>query len=161
MCTLGIWVVRWNHWMEVEVVELVVGGSFSDITEDGWIPCESTLWGTFRWTYKAPHCTTTVTSYTTPQSFSLFSIPSLSFSLLIHSLFSSPSLSGLRLSVPPKPPYQHVWLMKKGNVCRNSIILTCWWQGERWGGGGLLEKKKQRKEEKNSTLVKRHSMKCN
>lgn len=39
------------------------------------------------------------------------------------------------------PPYQHVWLMKKGNVCRNSIILTCWWQR---GGGGAGEKETEK-----------------
>lgn len=101
--------------------------------------------------------TTTITSYTTPQSFSLFSIPSMSFSLLTYSLLSSPFASVcfyFFFSVPSlslgsawvsllNPPYQHVWLMKKGNVCRNSIILTCWWQGGCWRKRNRERKKKK------------------
>ncbi len=96
---------------------------------------------------RALHCSTSVTSYTTLQDHSLsLCLPFIQCLLL--SLFFSPFISlcsclllffsqnpfslslGSWLSLL-NPPYQHVWLMKKGNVCRNSITLTCWWQRER------------------------------
>lgn len=115
---------------------------------------------------RALHCSTAVTRYTTPQDHSLslcfpfiqclflslfilsFHLPLLlSTSLYFIFFLSTLSLSGLRTRVSLlNPPYQHVWLMKKGNVCWNSIILTCWWQRERDRGG--VEKEKQRKTEK-------------
>lgn len=150
-----------------------------NLTEPCWIPCESTWRDTSRWTFpEIKHCTAAPPSLVTqlhkitvflcfpfsqcfflsPYSFSPFiSLRSCLFLFFYISLslcVCSPWVSLLNL------PYQHVWLMKKGNVCRNSIILTCRWQRKREIEGGL-EKEKQRKEEKNITLVKRHSPKCN
>lgn len=119
------------------------GRAGSDLTEDGWIPCESTLWalsGELTKHRTAPPPSLVTQLHSLSLCFPFLQCPFLSLFILSFHL----PLSGLRLSVPPKPPYQHVWLMKKGNVCRNSIILTCWWQRERWGVGGAGEKETEK-----------------
>jgi len=120
-----MWVVRWNHrWWGEGVV-------------DGWISCV----GHFQVNLQS---TALHHSYTTPQSFSLFPIPSMSLYLLIHSLFSSPSLS-----------QGSSWVS-----LLNHLISTCdWWKRvtcagiqlywhagdrKRDGGGGAGEKETEK-----------------
>lgn len=96
----------------------------------------------------------------------------MSFSLLTYSLLSSPfclflffflstlSLSGLRLSVPPKPTLSARVIDEKGERVQKfnytDMLVT---EGGRWGGAGEKETEKGRK--KNSAPMKRHSPKCN
>jgi len=131
MCALGMWVVRWKF------EPYVVGGGGCR-----WL---NFLCGAFSGELTKHRTAPQLHNSTVFLSVShSFNVPLSPYSF---SLFISLSLSGLLLSVPPKPPYQHVWLMKKGNVQEFNYTDMLVTEREMGGGAGEKETEKGRKKQ--------------